>query len=82
MGKNNIGCYHRIDLAFNNPDELLRTLRASTFGLDFDIFPDLQLPIVTWKEYYDDYERCVNIVKTPAELQTSNLINNLHLVVH
>lgn len=80
--KHNIGCYHRIDLVFNNPEELFDKLRSAAYGPEFDVFPNLQLPVVTWKEYYDDYERCINIAKTPSELQTSNLINNLHLVVY
>lgn len=77
----NIGCYHRIDIVFNDCELLITNLRTATYGVDFQMYPDLSLPIVTWKEYYDDYERCVDIARTPDELQTSNLIANLHLVL-
>lgn len=76
-----IGCFHRIDLAFNDPTSLIGTLRTATYGLNFESFPNLTLPIVTWKEYYDDYERCVNIARSPKELQLSTLIVNLHLIL-
>ncbi len=78
LAKHSIGRYHRIDLAFNPNVEA--ELRTTCFGCDFQMFTDLTLPVVTWREYYDDYERWINIARTVSELDGSTLVNNLHLI--
>jgi hypothetical protein len=68
----NIGNYHIID-GSHNPT-IVDQLRSNCFDFDFCVYPSLTLPVITWQEFYDDYERALQVVQTVDELLQSNLV--------
>lgn len=60
---------------------IFENLSTWTFGFDFTQYTFTDFPIITWKEYYDDYEICDQVAQSVSELETSNLITYKDLVV-
>lgn len=59
----------------------IKALSTWSFGPDFKTYEFTDMPIVMWKEYYDDYERYQDVVHSSDELLASNLIKNKDKVV-
>lgn len=55
-------------------------LSTWSFGPEFKQYTFTKFPIVTWKEYYDDYERWIEVAQSSTELLNSNLVKNKALV--
>jgi hypothetical protein len=55
-------------------------LSTWSFGPDFQQYTFTKYPLVIWKEFYDDYERFVQVAQSSAELAKSNLIRFAPLV--
>ena len=60
---------------------VFENLSTWTFGFDITQYTFTDFPIITWKEYYDDYEICDQVAQSVSELETSNLITYKDLVV-
>lgn len=60
---------------------IFENLSTWTFGFDFTQYSFTDFPIVTWQEFYDDYEICDQVALSPVDLQNSNVINFKDLVV-
>lgn len=56
--------------------ENFAALSTWTFGPDFKQYKFTKFPLVFWKEFYDDYERFLNLAQSSTELAESNLIKN------
>jgi hypothetical protein len=50
------------------------------FGPQFEQRTFTDFPIITWKEYYDDYERWLQVAQSSKELAESSLLKNASLV--
>lgn len=74
-----IGSYHQIETSVDY-ENVLHKLQDSSYGPAFVSYPQLQLPVVTWKEFYDDFERFVQIAITPEDLMRSSLVANTNLI--
>lgn len=55
-------------------------LSTWTFGPNFEQRTFTDFPVVTWKEFYDDYERWIQVAQSSEELAASNLLKNISLV--
>jgi hypothetical protein len=55
-------------------------LSTWSWGGDFRQVKFTKFPIIHWTEYYDDYERYMEVAVGLEELQASNLIKNASLV--
>ncbi len=55
-------------------------LSTWTFGPDFKQHTFTKFPIVTWKEFYDDYERWMEVAVSSEELKNSNVIKHKAIV--
>ena len=56
-------------------------LSTWSFGPDYRQHEFKKFPIIHWNEYYDDYERYMEVATSLDELKNSNLIKNASLVV-
>ena len=67
---------------FTNSDKesILMQLSSFTFGADYIERQFTKMPIIIWREYYDDYERWMDCAVGSEELLNSNLIKNSSLV--
>jgi hypothetical protein len=61
-------------------DYALNTMSDSVFGPDFTQYEVKDFPFVTWMEYYDDYERYMEIAFTLDQVQQSNLLKFKSLI--
>jgi len=61
-------------------DNTFKMLSDSVFGSDFVQYEVKSFPFVTWTEYYDDYERYMEITFTLEQIQQSNVIKFKSLV--
>lgn len=64
----------QIHMFYGDDETKLRVLSSQVFGLDFTQHEFTKFPVVTWKEYYDDYERCLQVARTVSELADSNIV--------
>lgn len=55
-------------------------LSTWSFGPDYNQYTFTKFPLVIWKEFYDDYERWLNVAQSSTELAVSTLIKNKALV--
>lgn len=51
-----------------------------TFGSDFKQYAFTDFPVIVWKEFYDDYERFLQVATSSKDLAASTLIANKGLV--
>jgi hypothetical protein len=58
----------------------LDNMSTWSFGADFKQYKFTEFPIVTWKEFYDDYERFLEVAQSAEELKASNLLKNASLI--
>jgi hypothetical protein len=55
-------------------DACFSALSTWVFGPSFRQIAFKDFPIVHWKEFYDDWERHIEVVQSATELASSNLI--------
>lgn len=60
--------------------EVFTNLSTWAFGKDFTQYTFEDFPIITWHEYYDDYEVCDQVAISVETLQASSLIVHKELV--
>lgn len=60
--------------------ENFAALSTWSFGPNFTQYNFTKFPLVIWKEFYDDYERFLDVAQSSAELAVSNLVKNKELV--
>lgn len=60
---------------------VFENLSTWVFGLDFTQYTFTDFPIITWREYYDTYEICDQVVTSVSQLNASTLIANKELIV-
>jgi hypothetical protein len=61
--------------------EIFANLSTWAFGTDFTQYTFTDFPIVTWQEFYDDFEVCDQVAISVEMLEASNLILLKELVV-
>jgi hypothetical protein len=61
--------------------QLLENLSSWVFGTEFKQYKLTSLPLVMWREYYDDYDVVQEIVQNLSELKASTLMQKKGLVV-
>jgi hypothetical protein len=59
---------------------ILANLSSNTYGVDFNELTFTDFPVITWLESYDDYERCLGVSTSSADLLTSILITHRDLI--
>ena len=64
----------------SDKESILMQLSSFTFGADYTERQFTKMPIIIWREYYDDYERWMECAVGSEELLNSNLIKNALLV--
>lgn len=60
--------------------EVFANLSTWAFGKEFTQYTFDDFPIITWHEYYDDYEICDQVATSVEMLEASNLIQFKELV--
>lgn len=61
--------------------EIFSAHHTWSYGSDFRTEAFNDFPIVFWTEYYDDYERFIEVVKNSTDLANSNLIKHKDKIV-
>jgi hypothetical protein len=59
---------------------ILNFLSSMIYGEDFEEYTFNKFPIVTWREYYEDYERWIDVAETLEELKNSNIFKHKDLI--
>jgi len=59
---------------------ILDMLSSMTYGEDFEEYTFNKFPIVTWREYYDDYERWIDVADDLEKLKNSNIFKHRDLI--
>jgi hypothetical protein len=59
---------------------ILEMLSSMTYGEDFAEYNFDKFPVATWREYYDDYERWIDVADTLEELKNSNIFKHKDLI--
>lgn len=61
-------------LFYGDDAQKLQVLGANVFGPDFSQYEFKTFPVITWKEYYDDYERFMQVATRVEQLNSSNVV--------
>lgn len=81
LDQNSITYHNLIYPDVSQYSSIFENLSTWVFGLDFTQYTFTDFPIVIWREYYDTYEICDQVVTSAAQLATSSLIANKELIV-
>jgi hypothetical protein len=60
---------------------ILEGISSWAFGEKYEQYKMDSLPIVLYKTFFDDYERWIQVAKSPDELRNSVLLANTQLIV-
>jgi hypothetical protein len=78
LDSNNI-LYSKV-MIMANPSDFFTSMSQNVFGDLFTMYTFSSFPIITWTEYYDDYDRFDNVSQSFSELTTSTLVTNASLI--
>jgi hypothetical protein len=71
---------HTVQMCFDEKNQELSLMQSRVFGPNFTQHEIKDFPFVIWTEFYDDYERFMEIALTLEELSNSNLVKYKNLV--
>ena len=72
---------HAIQMCFDEKNQELNFIQYRVFGPDFTQHEIKDFPFVIWTEFYDDYERFMEIALTVEQFKQSNVLKFKSLVV-
>jgi len=80
LDQNNIPYQFLVYPEASSLPSLFAALSTWSFGPNFTQYNFTKTPLIIWTEYYDDYERYLNISLDSTNLATSNLLTNASLI--
>ncbi len=80
LDDNNIPYANLIYPDVNVYPEVFENLSTWAFGTDFTQYTFTDFPIITWKEYYDNYEVCDQVATSVEMLEASSMLEFKELV--